>query len=71
MVRRLLLAMGVKHGMMFRLKHLRHVVPQHGILNKLKKLHGRGGVERKAMSIKALPEPTKIGGKARHVLQFR
>jgi len=77
MVHRLLIAMGVKHGLMFRHKHLRHVVPQHGVLNKLKKLHGRGGVERKEggrvsyPSDQPSPPKLKQGGKARHVLQFR
>lgn len=69
MVRKLLIAMGVKHGLMFRHKNLRHIVPLHGVLNKLKKLHGRGGVEMKEHVIE--PYRPQVGGKARHILQFR
>jgi len=78
MVHRLLIAMGVKHGLMFRHKHLRHVVPHQAVIHKLKKLHGRGGVERKEGGRVSYPvdqpPPLKIpkqGGKVRHVLQFR
>ena len=84
MVHKILTAMGVKHGLMFRHKNLRHIVPLHGVLNKLKKLHGRGGFERKGSGPPRVPYPKqvasieypmtfrpKVGGKARHVLQFR
>ncbi len=76
MVHKILTAMGVKHGLMFRHKNLRHIVPLHGVLNKLKKLHGRGGVERKGSGpprehVIETPYRPKVGGKARHVLQFR